>query len=272
MKPLVAVVLVLVLSLSGSGLAQAEDPLARPTDATARKHLERGEAFYKVEKWDEAVVEFEKGALVAPDLPVWYFALGQAHRQAGRYERARWYYERFLSSLDENDPDAADVVATVRELIDDMNTAQHRPPTEAAPSSVPPATSHRPEGAPVPGRPSTFTTQRRIGVAVAGVAVVGLGAGVVFGIRASDFKDQARVLCPTTACENADEANALEARASANARSANIAYGVSAAAALAAVVLWLTGSSGPATVPEKTVVISPRLSSTVAGIEAMLRF
>jgi len=225
----------LLLLMLGAGAALADDPLARPSDPTARKHLEDGEAFYNQEKWDSAVVEFEKGALVAPELAVWYLALGQAHRQAGRYERARWYYERFLSKMDGN-PEAEDVVAMVRKFIDDMAAAQSRLPSEAAPTQAPPLTT--------PARGSRFTTMRKIALGLGAGGVAAVGTGLVFGLRAQGFDQDADDLCPEPPCARAAEANALIDRGRTNARYANIAYGIGAVAVVGAAVLWFTG--GPA--------------------------
>jgi len=254
--------IVVVALVLGARVAHADDPLARPTDPTARKHLEDGEAFYKVQKWDEAVVEFEKGALLAPDLPVWYFALAQAHRQAGRYERARWYYERFLSSADEDDPDAADAVATVRELIADMDAAQNRPPTEAAPAGVPPRAE--------PSSPSTLTTSRKVAVGTGVLGVVAIGGGVALGVRAQQLEDDAEAICPIEACARADEANNLLERGQRSALYANIAYGVGTAAIVGAVVLWVTGA--PDAAERGMVAVTPRVSGTFAGVNLSLRF
>lgn len=242
--------------------ARADDPLERPSDPAARKFLEEGEALYKLAKWDDAIAEFEKGALRAPELPVWYFALGQAHRQAGRYERARWYFERFLSSIDENDPDAADVVSTTRELIEDMNAAQNRPPTEAAPASteVPKARGER----------SSWTTSRKVSLVLGGVGLASVGAGVAFGVRANGMEDDAAALCPTDSCTQADEANTLLERGQRNALYANIAYGVGAAAVVGAAVLWLTGA--PEANSPESVVIAPHVSATFAGLDLSMRF
>lgn len=261
-RTLTVTVVALVVATVTVGDAAADDPLTRPTEPEARERLETGEVFYNQEKWDEAIVEFEKGALLAPDLPVWYFALAQAHRQAGRYERARWYFERFLSSVDEDDPDAEEAVATARKLIEDMNAAQNRPPTEAAPVQVPAVDRER---------PSRFTTRRKVALGLGGTGLLALGAGVALGLRASGFEDDAAALCPMPSCARADEANALLERGETSALYANVLYGVSAAALLGAAVLWFTGAPDEDE-PAHQATVVPRFSDTFAGIDLSMRF
>jgi tetratricopeptide (TPR) repeat protein len=252
-----------------SATAYADDPLARPSDAVARRHLEVGEAFYNQEKWDAAIVEFEKGALLAPNLPVWFLALGQAHRQAGRYDRARWYYERFLSSVEGNEA-ANDAVAMVRKFIDDMNSAQNREPTEAAPTRVPAAAVP-----PVVERDSGLTTQRKWALGLAGSGALSLGIGLAFGIRANGLEEDAAEICPTEACPRAAEANNLVDRGKTSALIANIAYGVGAAAIVGAGIVWFTGghpTSSEVTARRDSPMIVPAVSRSFLGMQVSITY
>jgi len=72
-------------------------------------------------------------------------------------------------------------------------------------------------------------------------------------------------------CSRADEANALLERGETSALYANVAYGVGAAALLAAAVLWFTGAPDEYE-PAHQATVVPRFSGTFAGIDLSMRF
>lgn len=119
--------------------------------------------------------------------------------------------------------------------------------------------------------PSMFTRRRKIAVAAAGVSVAAVAAGAVLGLSSRSLEDDSYELCPQPeSCADADEANRLHDRSSSRALQANIAFGVSGAAAIAAVVLWVTGRpETPAR--ESRLSITPRLDGS-AGVNVGLRF
>jgi len=99
------------------------------------------------------------------------------------------------------------------------------------------------------------------------ITLAATGAGVGFGLRARHLADGAYALCrsPSIPCPDASDADGLNRRARSRALQANIAYGVAGGAAIAAAVLWLTGS------PESRVAVTPHLGA-VAGIDLKVRF
>lgn len=261
--------------LAHGGLARAdEDPLARPTNAQARAHLERGEALYELQKWDEAIAELEKGALIEPDLPMWLLSLGQAHRQAGHYERARWHYERFLSRID-GMPNTEEIAATVRGLIDDMKAAESRPPVDLAPATAqPPVTDVTADvttkATQSSVQPTRWTLSRKVALGVGAGGLVAAGVGVVLSRRAQGLRDDAEALCPTISCADAMDANEMVESADASERSAVIAYGVGGAAIVGAVVLWFIVA--PDDADDRVVSVRPSLYPSFAGINVSSRF
>jgi len=130
-----------------------------------------------------------------------------------------------------------------------------------------------PPPAPPPG-PGIFSGRRKLALAAGGVGLAALGAGVYLGLSARGLDSDAYALCasPSEPCEGAAEANDLNERARARARTANIAYGIAGGAAVTAAILWLTGSSErrPAS-PGPRVSVTPRLGS-VAGLDLAVRF
>lgn len=127
----------------------------------------------------------------------------------------------------------------------------------------------------VDNRQRTWTPRRKIAVASAGLSLAALGAGVYLGLDAKKLEDDSYALCPMpTACREPDRANDLIDRADSRALQANIAYGVAGAAAVGAVVLWITGK--PET-QEPRVAVTPRFAPTssgsaVTGVDLSLKF
>ena len=122
----------------------------------------------------------------------------------------------------------------------------------------------------VRAEPSAFTTQRKIAIGVGAAGLTSLGLAVAFGVHSGSLRDDATALCPTTSCDNADEANVLLRRADTSARNANIAAGVGAGAIVLAGVLWILGKpehSSPA-----AVTTTARISPSFAGIDITMRF
>ncbi|MEO7732775.1 MAG: hypothetical protein ABIY55_17525 [Kofleriaceae bacterium] len=118
---------------------------------------------------------------------------------------------------------------------------------------------------------SMWTTKRKIAIAVAGGGAVAVVAGVVLGTQATAKQKDARALCeaPPTPCGDADRANALIEAGQSRALGANIAFGIGAAAVIAAGVLWFTGGREP---PEQNLAIVPTLGPAETGVVVFGRF
>jgi hypothetical protein len=117
--------------------------------------------------------------------------------------------------------------------------------------------------------PSMFTGKRKIALGVAAGGVLVFGAGIVFGMQASGFEDDAFALCPDPAqCTDADEANDLMEKGRSRALLANVSYGVAVGAAAGAVVLWFLGAP---TATSSSIAITPR-TGEVTGADVSFRF
>jgi hypothetical protein len=121
------------------------------------------------------------------------------------------------------------------------------------------------DGAP----PSRWTGKRKVALVLAGVSVGAIATGVVIGISAKGFQDDAYALCPETgvACAHEDEANSLITRGRKRAKWANVSYAVAASAAIGATVLWFIGAPRAA----DEVAIVPRLDDAT-GVDVLVRF
>lgn len=136
------------------------------------------------------------------------------------------------------------------------NPSEPVKPAVPASGASEPAQPEEPE---TPAGPSMWTGKRKAAAALGGVAVASVVVGALLGKQATGKKDDAYALCPDpkTACAQADQANTLLDAADGRALGANICFGVAAAAAIGAGVLWFTGAPKP----ESSVAIVPGASS-----------
>lgn len=120
---------------------------------------------------------------------------------------------------------------------------------------------------PVVPPPPFWTLRRKLAVVAGGASVAAMVPGVVLGLRARRLDARAQEMCPSMAepCAAAQQATDLNRLARSRALQANLAYGATGAAAVAAAVLWLTGT------PESRPVITPRLGGG-AGLDLSVRF
>ncbi|MDB4957836.1 MAG: Tetratricopeptide 2 repeat protein [Myxococcales bacterium] len=111
---------------------------------------------------------------------------------------------------------------------------------------------------------SMFTRNRKIAIGVAGVSAVGVIAGIVLGTSAKGKQSDAHALCPDpqTPCASADAANELSKSGHSLALEANIAFGVAAAAAIGAGVLWFTGAPES---PHRVAIVPSTNGVTIFG-------
>ena len=109
------------LVLCGAARLAAADPGATPDPPpreAARAHHVRAQSLYDLGKFDEAIPEFEAGYRLDPQ-PAYLFNIAQAHRLAGRRDRALYFYRRYLELA----PDAGNR-ADVEERIASLEAEQ----------------------------------------------------------------------------------------------------------------------------------------------------
>ncbi len=91
--------------------------------------------------------------------------------------------------------------------------------------------------------PPLLTPRRKLAVAAAGVGVASLAVGIVLGVKAKGDRDDAFKLCPdpSVPCADAARADSLTSSGHKLAIGADVAFGVAAAGAIGAALLWITG-------------------------------
>ena len=109
-----------------------------------RQHYEKASRAYDVQKFQEAIEEYQKTYEISGD-PAMLFNVAQAYRLNGQPQEAIYYYRRYLerSPTASNRPATEQKIAELEKLIGEGKTA---PPGAAPPPAAPP-----PPGAPPPG-------------------------------------------------------------------------------------------------------------------------
>lgn len=157
-------------------VAHAEDPAER----AARRHYERGQKLFNLQKFDEALEQYQK-AFDAKPIPDFLFNIGQCQRNLGDYEAAIFSFKRYLK-LDpetENREKVESLIEELEEKIDEANTERMRlgkRPRADEPDEEP-ENPEQPAGRPVYKKWWFWT-----GLAVVGVAG---GVGVYAATRSS---------------------------------------------------------------------------------------
>jgi len=111
---LLAICLASIASLAPARVAHAEDAAMR----AAKRHYERGQKLFGLQKFDEALDQFQQ-AFDAKPIPGFLFNIGQCQRNLGDYESAIFSFKRYLKL----DPDA-DNREQVEELIEQLEKKQ----------------------------------------------------------------------------------------------------------------------------------------------------
>lgn len=270
-----SLVVTLVVAVRASRADDDTDPLALPSTPKAVEHWKKATEAIDASDYDTAVKEYSAGARIE-DLPFWDWNLCKAHQKAARFKMARWYCRRYIERLERvsvKSDELREVIDGARANLATIEDEERREAERARVDVRPQETQQPPNAAAEQREPGgVWTTQRTIAAGVGGVAVVALGSGVLFGLRAKDLDQQAATLCPMPSCAQAAEANALIERGQDNATYANIAYGVGAVAVVGAAVLWFTGGSSADGRRANRAVAVPRVSGTFTGIDLTMEF
>ena len=90
-----AVILILFLATP----ALADEVLPDPSTPEALAKLEEGNKLYLLRDYEHAIAAYKEGVRLEPKATItFWYNLGQANRQWGKYEDAIWFYTQFLKS------------------------------------------------------------------------------------------------------------------------------------------------------------------------------
>jgi tetratricopeptide (TPR) repeat protein len=114
---------------------------ADPRTESAREHSSQGDAYYKLEKYSNAIGEYEQAYLAKSD-PSFLYNIAQCHRLMGQSAEAIKFYRRFL-----NDAPNAPNRSVAEKHIRDLEEAS--PPRSGAPAEMPAAATPMPVPPPI---------------------------------------------------------------------------------------------------------------------------
>jgi tetratricopeptide (TPR) repeat protein len=148
----VAAVVLWAAWLSAGQPARAADPRTE----SARQHSAQGDAYYKLEKYSNAIGEYEQAYLAKSD-PSFLYNIAQCHRLMGQNAEALNFYRRFLRDAP-NAPNRPVAEKHIKDLEDASRATVEPPPVVASPPASPPALEPAPAAVPPPTSPNPGTT------------------------------------------------------------------------------------------------------------------
>lgn len=107
---LLAICLACVAGAAAPRAAYADEAPTR----VAKRHYERGQKLFALQKFEEALEQFQK-AFDAKPIPDFLFNIGQCHRNLGDYEAAIFSFKRYLK-LDPDAPNREQVEELIAQL------------------------------------------------------------------------------------------------------------------------------------------------------------
>jgi tetratricopeptide (TPR) repeat protein len=284
--PLVYLALgVLLLAAPRSALAQ----MTQAQKDEVKLHYQRATRAYDLQKYLEAIDEYQKAYEISGDPPMLY-NIAQAYRLADQPAEAARYYRRFLQRM----PNARNREDVERKIADQEKLAEQRkkvepvtpppPPTtqptkpppivEVKPPPPPPVTQPPPVQPPPPA-PETSHARAVVGWSMIAAGLIVDGVAAYEGYRAKQKGDEltrASMSTPPTTFDPALET------AGKNANVAAIALGIGGTAvALAGAIVLITGGSSSeepekAPTPVARVSLTPWISGGLVGGGARLQF
>jgi len=179
--------------------ARPSTPADQAAAAQAREYFERGEAFFKLEKYKEALEQYEQGYLAKADASFLY-NIAQCHRLMGDKPAALRFYKRFLNEATHvpNRPIVEQHIKELESSLADEAPMPAPPPPDPLPSAPEPATTApalmaQPAPAPGPARDQQPLYKKWWFWTIVGAVAVGGGVAAYLGTRSSSSCEAGRV-------------------------------------------------------------------------------
>lgn len=274
-----AVALALEAAIAPPRVGYADE--TNPTNVVAaRKHFEKARAFYAQGAYRDAISELEAAHALDPNAKDLVFNLGVVHEKLGDIEDAlKWFKQYTMMDLTAQERDRADAyikrLEGAKKEVEEKQSAPQPPPQDATPPGSegtapaartwPPSTGNAAvRGYYAPPSPS-FGRVDALTLSAAGLSVVGLGFGIVFGIKALSDRPTST---PTTSgtYSYAQLTNAIDQSHKEGAYT-DVSFAVALVAGAATAYLYFGRSRTPAAVSTGSTTVS---ASPVPGGGALL--
>jgi tetratricopeptide (TPR) repeat protein len=172
--------------------AAAAAALAKPTDPEALRYLEKGDAFFRLREFEDAIDAYRQGARIQAS-PRFLYNLAQSFRQLDDYENALWYFKQWINTAKPPDSMRLPIEAIMGKMRDDLaKAATTQPPTELAGEGGA-GTDKTGNGGPEAGittsGPPWYADKLGWGLTAGGV--LGAATGLLFLMNASSLDDDA---------------------------------------------------------------------------------
>lgn len=186
----VAFLLAMNLRDAQARVQDKEDP------AKAAAHFREGKKLYDLGKFNEAIAEWENGYEAKPDR-AFLINLGHAHRELGNFEKAIFYYKRYLVGTAEDAPNRQLVIERIENMekrLKDQQDAKERERLEKErlererkkpDLTVPPPPPPQQQVPPPPPPPDETPIYGKWWFWTAIVVAAGAGVGVVLATRSN---------------------------------------------------------------------------------------
>jgi hypothetical protein len=172
--PLLVCVCLWLTAVGLGGTAQAMQ-LTPAQKAEMKLHYEKATRAYDVQKYNEAVDEYQKAYEIGGD-PAMLYNVAQSYRLADQLTDALRFYRRYL----QRSPNARNRDDVERKIADLEKTVEDR--RKAAAATAPPPVTPAPPVTPPPPAPETpVVDEGSPGLRVAGIVVASIGGAALIG-------------------------------------------------------------------------------------------
>lgn len=240
--------------------------------------IREGEKLYQAGKYREAAEALKKAHELSPN-PKLIYNIAVALENAGELREALSWYQQYVGATEGTDPTLlkrsargidrlqvlikkeeqaqASADAERQKLTAEAEAARRRAEEEQLAARRAEEENRRQQQAEYERALKSYKRQRIAAFAVGGVAVAGVGAGVLFGMQARDSREQ------FDEARNLEDKQARADDTKSKALLADIGFGVGLAGAITAIILY--PKEGPPVAGEVRVTLAPRGAG--AGME-----